>query len=188
MWQRWARGGLLGLTVVLASFLLYLLATRTESVPPPSSASQGPLGRSDAGIDQFKFIQSRAGVVQWEVQAQQAHVFEAEHRARLEQVQVTLYGSKGWELKLEGDEGTIDLVSKDFVLVKREDRIAVQLQSGYTIKTNHLAWTDREREVKTGDPVTISGHGLVVRGRGLVGKLDTEEFRIARDVQVVITP
>lgn len=187
MWQRWARGGLLGLTVVLASFLLYLLATRTESVPSPSSASQGPHGRSDAGIDQFKFIQSRAGAVQWEVQAQRAHVFEAEHRALLEQVQVILYGSNGWELKLEGDEGTIDLARKDFVLIKHDDQITVRLESGYTIKTNHLAWADQEHEVKTGDPVTISGHGLVVTGRGLVGKLDTEEFKIAHDVQVVIT-
>lgn len=188
MWQRWVRGGLLGLTIVLASFLFYLLATRTESVPPPSSASPGPLGRSDAGIDQFKFIQSRAGVVQWEVRAQRAHVFEAEHRALLEQVQVTLYGAKGWELKLEGDEGTIDLTRKDFLLVKHADQITVRLQSGYTIKTNHLAWADQEREVRTGDPVTISGHGLVVQGRGLIGKLDTEEFKIAQDVRVVIAP
>jgi lipopolysaccharide export system protein LptC len=187
MWQRWVRGSLLGLTVVLASFLLYLLATRTESVPPPSSASQGSLSRPDAGIDQFKFIQSRAGVVQWEVQAQRARVFEAEHRALLEQVRVTLYGPQGWELKLEGDEGTIDLARKDFVLVKHEDQIAMRLQSGYTITTNHLAWADQEREVTTADPVTIIGPGLVVRGRGLVGKLEMEEFKIAHDVHVVIT-
>jgi lipopolysaccharide export system protein LptC len=122
------------------------------------------------------------------VQAQRAHVFEAQQRAQLEQVQVTLYGQKGWELKLEGDEGTIDLAKKDFVLVKHADQIAVHLQSGYTITTNHLAWTDQDREVRTGDPVTISGHGLIVKGRGLVGKLDTEEFKVAHDVHVVITP
>ncbi|MBM4122134.1 MAG: LPS export ABC transporter periplasmic protein LptC [Nitrospira sp.] len=187
MWQRWVRGSLLGLTIVLTSFLLYLLATRTESVSPSPSANPSPRGRSDAGIDQFKFIQSHAGAVQWKVQAQRARVFEAEHRAALEQVQVTLYGPQGWELKLEGDEGTIDLARKDFVLVKHEGQIEVRLQSGYTIKTNHLAWGDQEREVTTADPVTIAGHGLIVQGRGLVGKLEMEEFRIAHDVHVVIT-
>jgi lipopolysaccharide export system protein LptC len=186
MWERWARGSLLGLTVILASFLFYLLVTRMDSAPPPSIASPGPLGRSDAGIDQFKFTRSRAGIVQWEVQADRARVFEAENRALLEQVRVTLFGAKGWELKLEGDEGTVDLTTKDFILIKHTGPIAVQLESGYTINTNHLAWKDEDRTIRTDDPITIVGHGLEVKGRGFVGRLDTEEFRILEDVHVAI--
>ncbi|MBI3603781.1 MAG: LPS export ABC transporter periplasmic protein LptC [Nitrospirae bacterium] len=186
MWQRWVRGGLLALVVALASFLVYLLVTRTESVPPPSSASPGPNGRADAGIDQFKFTQSRDGAVQWEVQAQRAHVFEAENRAMLEQVQVTLHGAKGWELKLAGDEGSVDLAKKDFVLVNRVEPITIQLESGYTITTNHLMWADEAHEIMTRDPVTITGNGLVLKGTGLVGKLGIEEFQIEKDVNVEI--
>jgi lipopolysaccharide export system protein LptC len=186
MWQRWARGTLLGLTVILTSFLFYLLVTRMDSVPPPSVADSGSSERSDAGIDQFKFTRSRGGAVQWEVQAARARVFEAENRARLEEVRVTLFGAKGWELKLEGDEGTVDTVSKDFVLVKHAAPIVVQLESGYTIKTNHLAWKDEDRTIRTDDPITIYGNGLEVKGRGFVGKLDTEEFNILGDVHVAI--
>lgn len=186
MWERWVRRSLLGLTVILASFLSYLLVTRMDTAPPPSIASPGPLGRSDAGIDQFRFTRSRAGVVQWEVQAERARVFEAENRALLEQVRVTLFGTKGWELKLEGDEGTVDLATKDFVLVKHADPIVVQLESGYTINTNHLAWKDKDRTITTADSITIYGHGLEVKGRGFVGRLDTEEFRILEDVHVAI--
>lgn len=186
MWERWARGTLLGLTVILASFLLYLLVTRMDSVPPPSIASPGSVERSDAGIDQFRFTRSRAGAVQWEVQAERARVFEAENRARLEQVRVTLFGAKGWELKLEGDEGIIDTLKKDFVLVKHASLIVVQLESGYTINTNHLAWKDEDRTIRTDDPITIYGNGLKVKGRGFVGKLDTEEFSILEDVHVAI--
>ncbi|MBI4402146.1 MAG: LPS export ABC transporter periplasmic protein LptC [Nitrospirae bacterium] len=186
MWQRWARGSLLALSVILASFLFYLLATRVESVPPPSSASSSPLNRADAGVDQFTFTQTKSGAVQWEVQAQRARVFETEHRAALEKVRVTLYGANGWEMKLEGDEGTIDIHKKDFVLAKHVGPIAVQLESGYTIYTNHLAWADARREISTQDPVTLSGHGLEVTGRGLVGKLDVEEFKVLEDVRVEI--
>jgi lipopolysaccharide export system protein LptC len=187
MWERWARGTLLGLTVVLASFLLYLLVTRMDSVPPPTVANTRSSEGSDAGIDQFRFTRSRAGAVQWEVQAARARVFEAENRARLENVKVTLFGAKGWELKLEGDEGTVDTVRKDFVLVKHAAPIVVQLESGYTINTNHLAWRDEDRTIRTDDPITIHGNGLEVKGRGFVGKLDTEEFNILEDVHVAIT-
>jgi lipopolysaccharide export system protein LptC len=187
MWERWVRGGLLGLTVVLACFLVYLLATRVESVPSSTlSPPAGSSSRSDAEIDRFRFTQSRAGAVQWEVKAARARVFDAEHRAVLDRVRVTLYGKQGWELKLEGDEGTIDIARKDFVLVNRVEPITIQFQGGYTMTTNHLAWTDEAREIHTLDPVAISGQGLEVKGRGFVGKLDTEEFRVLENVQVAI--
>ena len=185
MWRFWIRRGLLVISTILAVSLVYLLMTRTESVP--RSVNSGNLGRVDAGIDQFSFKQSKAGAVQWHVEAQRAHMTEAEHRAVLEDVHVTLYGQKGWELKLSGDEGTIDTVRKNFTLVRRNGTIPVQLQNGYTIHTNHLNWEDERHEVSTQDPVTITGQGMEITGRGLVGKLDTEEFRILDDVHVEIT-
>jgi LPS export ABC transporter protein LptC len=186
VWVRWARRSLLALSLVLASFLGYLLVTRSESIPA-SSEGQAALRQEDAGIDQFTFTQSKDGRVQWQVQAQRAKVFEREKRAVLEDVQVTLFGRKGWELKLAGDEGTIDTDKHDFVLARRNGAIAVELESGYTIFTNHLAWVDADRRITTNDSVKITGHGLDITGQGFVGKLDKEEFRILEDVQVEIT-
>jgi lipopolysaccharide export system protein LptC len=175
----------LALSLILASFLSYVLLTRTEPVPA-SSDGQGSLERADAGIDQFTFTQSKDGAVQWQVQAQRARVYETEKRAVLEDVHVTLFGQKGWELKLAGDEGTIDTEKRDFVLAKRDGLIVVQLESGYTIYTNHLSWADQSREISTKDSVEITGHGLDITGQGFVGKLDKEEFKILDDVHVEI--
>ena len=186
MWRRWVRGGLLTLSGILACFLVYLLATRTDSTPPASTASTGSLAHADAGIDQFSFLQSQDGTVRWKVEAQRARVLEAEHQAQLEQVQVTLFGAHGWELKLEGDEGTIDTLKQNFVLTNHKDPIIVELGSGYTIYTNHLAWTNDRREISTSDPVLMAGHGMELRGTGLIGKLDTEEFRVLNDVHLDI--
>jgi LPS export ABC transporter protein LptC len=185
MWRLWVRAALLSLSVILASALIFLLVTRKESAP--RSVSSGSLDRADAGIDQFTFLQSRSGVVQWQVQAQRARMLEAEHQARLEEVEVTLYGASGWEMKLEGDEGLIDTSTKNFTLVRHRGPIVVHLQNGYTIYTNHLAWVDERREIRTEDPVQIAGEGLDVTGRGLIGKLDAEEFRILEDVHVNLT-
>lgn len=184
MWERWIRRSLLAMTGILVSFLLYLLGTKVETGPSPSTSSQAVLGKSDAGIDQFRFTQARAGAVQWEVHAQRARVFETEKRAVLEAVEVTLYGAKGWEMKLTGEEGTVNLATKDFMLANRVEPIVVQLEGGYTVASNHLTWTDERRTITTKDPVTISGHGLKVRGRGFKGFLDVEEFQVLENVRV----
>jgi|SRR5579884_1459554 len=185
MWRSWTRGALLVLTAVLTASLLYLLVTRTESVP--RSEKSATLAHEDAGIQEFTFMHSKGGAVQWHVQAQRAHMVEAEHRAVLEDVEVTLYGAKGWELKLKGDEGTIDTGTKNFTLVRRDGTIPVELQNGYTIYTNHLMWQEERGEVSTNDPVTIVGQGIQVKGRGLIGKLESEEFKILDDVYVELT-
>jgi hypothetical protein len=96
MWRSWVRRGLLVLSAVLAVSLVYLLVTRTESVP--RSVNSGALAHVDAGIDQFSFMQSKGGTVQWHVEAQRARMTEAEHQAILEDVHVTLYGQKGGSL------------------------------------------------------------------------------------------
>ncbi len=184
MWERWIRRSLLAMTGILVSFLLYLLGTKVETGPSSSTSSQSVLGKSEAGIDQFRFTQARAGKVQWEVHAQRARVFETEKRALLEDVEVTLYGAKGWEMKLTGEEGMVDLATKDFVLANQAKPIAVQLEGGYTVVSNHLTWTDAQRTITTKDPVTISGHGMKVSGRGFKGFLDAEEFQVLENVRV----
>lgn len=187
VWHRWVQRGLLSLSVVLVACLVYLLLARTES-PSPAKNFRKTFGRADAGINRFSFVQSKSGAVQWEVQARRAKLFEAESRVVLEEdVQVTLYGRNGWELKLDGDEGTVDTSKKNFLVAKRWSLIAVQLKNGYTIFTNHLVWTDQRQEVRTNDPVTISGNGVKVTGRGLIGKLENEEFQILENVRVDIT-
>ncbi len=186
MWSRYIRGALLVLSGILTIFLVYLLTSQVESEQVPAGPVPSQLERADAGIDHFTFTQSRSGTVQWQVEAQHARLFETENRAALENVRVTLHGPTGRELQLEGDEGTIDTAKKNFVLTKRTGTIVVRLENGYTIHTNHLAWTDARREVTTADAVMITGNGLEVTGRGLIGKLDVEEFQILEDVHVAI--
>ena len=185
MWRSWSRRGLLLLSGILSVFLVYLLVTRSESVT--RSVNSPALSDQDAGIDHFSFIQSKAGAMQWQVESQRAWMIESQHQALLQNVEVTLYGQAGWELKLRGDEGTVDTSTKNFTLVRRDGAIPVELQNGYTIYTNHLVWQDERGEVTTGDPVTLSGNGMEITGRGLIGNLASQEFTILDDVHVEIT-
>jgi len=188
VWQRWVRRGLLALSMVLTCFLAYLLVTNSTAVPPPMTTAPGSMDTADATISQFTFTQTKGDAVQWQVQAQEARLFERDKRAMLRIVAVTLFGQQGKELTVTGDEGTLDTETKNFVLANRLEPLVVHTESGYVIYTNHLAWTDQTREIRTQDPVRIIGHGLEVTGRGLLGHLDTEEFEVLEDVHVDLAP
>lgn len=188
MWELIARRTLLALSVILAVFLGYLLFVNADSVPTSQSAPPGTIEQADARISEFNFTQTKGDVIQWQVQAKYARLFEQEKRAQLSVVDVTLYGVKGKELTVSGDEGTLDTATKNFVLMNREDPLVVETGSGYTIYTNHLVWTEATREIRTEDPVKIIGNGLEVTGRGLLGRLESEEFEVLEDVHVDVSP
>jgi LPS export ABC transporter protein LptC len=188
MWELIARRMLLALSVLLSAFLGYLLFVNADTIPTTQSATPGAIEQADAKISDFMFTQTKGDVVQWEVQAKQARLFEQEKRALLNDVDVTLYGIKGKELTVSGDEGTLDTATKNFALMNRTDPLVVLTGNGYTIYTNHLVWTDATREIRTNDPVTIIGNGLSITGRGLLGRLESEEFEVLEDVHVDVAP
>jgi LPS export ABC transporter protein LptC len=188
MWELVARRVLLAVSVCLTLFLGYLLFNNVDSPPTSQATPQGPIETADAKISEFIFTQSKGDVIQWQVQAKQARLFEKEKRALLNDVDVTLYGQNGKELTVFGEEGTLDTQTKNFSLANLEKPIVVETGSGYTIYTNHLAWTDNAREIRTDDPVRIVGHGLEVTGRGLLGRMESEVFEVLEDVHVVLSP
>lgn len=188
MWQRWAQRLLLTLSVLLGCVLVYLLMTNSTASPPPTATAPGTISQADAIISKFTFSQTKGDKLQWQVDAQQARLFEQDKKAILDNVAVTLFGVQGKELTVHGDEGTLNTETKNFLLANRSEPLVIYTQSGYTIYTNHLAWTDQTREIRTQDPVHIVGNGLDVKGRGLLGHLDTEEFEVLEDVHVEVAP
>jgi lipopolysaccharide export system protein LptC len=188
VWQRWVRGGLLAISALLACFLAYLLVTNSAMAPATTGVAPGSMDGSDATISRFSFTQTKGDTVQWQVQAQEARLFEREKRAILHVVAVTLFGREGKDLTVSGDEGTLNTETKDFVLANRSEPLVIHTEGGYVIYTNHLSWTDETKEIRTQDPVRIVGHGVEVTGRGLLGHLDREEFEVLEDVHVDLAP
>lgn len=188
MWELIARRTLLASSVLLAAFLGYLLIRNADSVPAHQPFSLEPMEQADAKLSEFTFTQSKGDVVQWQVQAKQARVFEQEKRALLHDVALTFYGGEGEAVTVHGEEGTLDTATKNFMLSNREEPIIVTTKSGYRIYTNHLAWADTAKEIRTEDPVRIVGHGLEIRGLGLLGRMESEEFEVLHDVQMDLVP
>jgi lipopolysaccharide export system protein LptC len=184
MWELVARRTLLVLSGLLLAVLGYLLFKNADSASSNQLIVPESIERADAKITDFVFTQSQGNVVEWQVQARQARLFEHDKRAILQDIVLTFYGTGGDEVIVHGEEGTLDTVTKNFTLSNRDTPIIVETKSGYIIYTNHLVWTDQAREIRTEDPVRVVGHGLEIKGRGLRGRVETEEFEVLQDVHV----
>jgi LPS export ABC transporter protein LptC len=184
--ERLVRAGLLGIMlVVVATLILYVLQGPSRRIPAVS-VSVLPQN-ADAGLREFSFVESKEGQVDWTIHAKEAQVFDAESKAILKSVLVTLSDARGLQMTVEGDDGTINTVSKDFVLSKRSGDLALVFEDGYTIYTPRLAWVNNERRFWTDEAVRITGpNHMEVTGQGMDTLLTTREMRIRRDARVEV--
>ena len=184
--ERLVRAGLLGIMlVVVVTLILYVLQGPSRRIPAVS-VSVLPQN-ADAGLREFSFVESKEGQVDWKIHAKEAQVFDADSKAILKDVVVTLSDARGLQMTVEGDDGTINTVSKDFVLSKRSGDLALVFEDGYTIYTPRLAWVNIERRFWTDEPVRITGpNRMEVTGQGMDTLLTTREMRIRRDARVEV--
>ncbi len=179
--MRWTLGGII---LGLALYLGYVVIGHVRSNAPPPPMDLPVLEEADGGMEGFVYHQTKDGMVQWEVAAQRAEVFEERHEATLAEVQLRLFGQDGEEMMVDADEGLINTETNDFDLRNLKDPIVIELANGFTILTPDLHWGDAKQEIRTPSPVTIKGNGLTITGVGLVGYLKTEEFTVLDDVHV----
>ena len=171
----------------MAVFIGHRVFTHMRAQESLSTALPKDTNPADAWIQGFTYRQTQSGVAKWEVVAERAKVFEDQHRAQLEDVTVHLFGKEGKEMTVEAEEGTIDTKTNNFELQNQEDNIVVRLASGHTILSRQLQWVEASNQIKTQTPVTIKGQGVVITGKGLVGNLDEEEFRILQNVRAEVS-
>ena len=173
-----------GIVLSVTGYLGYVLTQHVKSNPSTSVATSPVFENADAGLEGFVYRQTEEGRIQWEVEAQNAQVYESEHHVVLERVQVRLLSENGQTMMLEADQGTLDTANSNFDLRNQEEWIAVELANGYTILTPSIHWEDGEQEIRTNDAVTIHGHGMTITGIGIIAELQMEKFRILDDVRV----
>ena len=186
-WGRWV---LTSMIVMMSVFIIHRVVLhmedRASQASIESSSTEKP---ADAWIKGFTYRQTQAGKTKWKVVAQRAQVFESQHRANLEEVEVQLLEEQTGttEMTVQAEKGTIDTATNNFDLDNEKDMMAVELASGYTIFSTHLTWIEASRKITTQRPVVIRGHGLTITGTGLVGTIDNEEFQVLQDVQVELS-
>ncbi|MGB0910451.1 MAG: LPS export ABC transporter periplasmic protein LptC [Nitrospirales bacterium] len=185
----WVRWTLTGIILLMGIFIVHRVITHMEIRASQASIKSSESHPADAWINGFTYRQTQLGKTKWKVIAERAQVFEDQHLANLEDVHVKLLDEHGdsEEMTVQAERGTIDTETNNFDLDNEKEMMEVHLASGYTIFSNHLRWIEASREITTSTPVVIRGHGLIIRGTGLVGTIDDEEFKVLQDVQVEVS-
>ncbi len=183
------RLALTSIVVLMGIFIVHRVITHMEGRSQQTSIDSSDEKPADAWINGFTYRQTQSGKTKWKVIAERAQVFEDQHIAKLEAVQVLLLGEneEKQEMTVNAEKGKIDTATNNFDLDNEKEMMAVHLASGYTIFSNHLTWVEAARKITTQTPVIIRGHGLTITGDGLVGMIDNEEFKVLRNVQVEVS-
>jgi LPS export ABC transporter protein LptC len=145
-------------------------------------------GRPDVEMTDFRFFSTKAGRVEWEIQAKFGSVFEKRHEAMLRDIQVTFRNPNGMGMTLQGEEGILDTISRDFQITNQNDPIKVTLDQDYQLYTSTLDWVNGAREIRSDAPVRILGPNLQVEGRGFLASLNLQEMQVLDDIVAHFRP
>ena len=170
------------MAVFIAQRVITHMETKSQATASvPLEEQQG----ADAWIQGFSYHQTRSGATKWVVTADQAKVFDDEHRAKLQAVKVQLFdqGFEKEQLVITSEEGVMNTLSNDFDLISHEEKTVMTFETGYQVFSDSLKWKEETQQIHTEDSVVIQGDGLVITGIGLIGDVEKNEFQLLQNVR-----
>jgi LPS export ABC transporter protein LptC len=176
----------LGLVVFIGHRVVTHMQIRSQEI---TSVTLDEQQGADAWIQGFSYRQTQSGATKWVVNAHQAKVFDKEHVAKLQTVQVRLFDEtfQKEQLLITSEEGVMNTSNNDFELVSKNEKTVMTFESGYQVFSDRFSWSEKTRQIHTADPVTIQGDGLVITGTGLAGDVDKKEFRLLKNVRAEVS-
>jgi LPS export ABC transporter protein LptC len=177
---------ILGLAVFIGYRVVSYMQTQSQETTTVTLEEQQG---ADAWIQGFTYRQTRSGATKWVVNAHQAKVFEKEHLAKLQTVQVRLFDDdlQKEQLLITSEEGLINTSNNDFELMSHNEKTVMTFEAGYQVFSDRFTWSEQTQLIYTADPVTIQGDGLVITGTGLEGDVEKNEFRLLKNVRAEVS-
>ncbi|MBI2460349.1 MAG: LPS export ABC transporter periplasmic protein LptC [Candidatus Rokubacteria bacterium] len=173
-------------TIFLIVFLVLLaglggmVAFKDRPRPEPVAA---PPQEADYRIKEIHIDETLEGNLRWQLDADQAEVFEQEKQTLLRQVTVTVFNQdRVWTVK--GDEGVLHNETRDVTLT---GNVVVTSSDGLSLTAPDLRWENEARRLSTDGAVTIRRAGTTITGRGLEVEMAAERALLGAKVRVVIT-
>ena len=175
---------LIGILLVLLVWVLSAGIERHAVLP----SSRGLIGKADIEMDRFSLKQIRNGLVEWNIKADRAELFEERHKVSLSALQATLRTAEGLRVSFSGDRGLFNTGTHDFGIKQNDGDLDVSMNNGYTIQAPSLTWKDQQREIVSEQPIRIIGQGLRIRGDHLIVKPENQQLTVSGDVHVTTEP
>jgi LPS export ABC transporter protein LptC len=178
---RWSTGifaAVLAFVVGVALFMV--LRDRGPRAEQPDLA----VSAADYRIKEVRLREESRSGTRWQLDAEQAEVFESAGRTSLRKVVITVE-DKGRTWTVTGDEGDLVQAEKD---VELRGNVVVVSSDGLRLETSRLRWDGRAERAWTDASVTLHQPGAVVTGRGLDARISDQTLAVTGRVRATLTP
>jgi len=173
----------LSLFIALSIIALAVLVFVYYRAPKAPKASFEQDEQVKVQIEKIRYSGTKAGRVEWELEADSAKRSKDEDLTLLENVRVTFFARDSTSYLLTADEGTFMENSGE---IKVSGNVVVRSSGdGYTIKTSSLTYFVNGRKITTDERVSMTSRGIDLEGTGLVVLVDKNSFRLLRNVRAV---
>jgi LPS export ABC transporter protein LptC len=163
---------------VLVNLWVNLRERRTSEVgEDPAKISTGG---ASSRLERVHFVQEKLGRKAWELEATSVQQYEDRDMIVLKDVKVTFFEKDGRTFVISGNEGKLYQNSKD---VELTGNVVLTSNDGYSLKTRSIRYSQKERTVRTSDPVTIKGEQIQLIGRGMVVDMEAKTFKVLHQVK-----
>lgn len=172
----------LALTGALAAIVLMRYRPPVELADVAKALPTGV----DVALQDINYTHTEGGVARWRLVAKQVEHRATEKLTSVSDLHLTFYDDTGVE------QGTLQArsgrVNADYSVIEVRDEVEVVSSNGYTLRTDHLTYHQKDRSIQTDAPVRLTSAGLELDGVGLVLNIDTHKLLIPARVRAIVKP
>lgn len=143
-------------------------------------AAQSLLTKDEMVIYGVHLVEKKNNNKTLEINAQEAVILSTESRTDLKNFTVLSEGGDTGPVTLVAGNGTLYNVTND---IKAGGGVIVRDDKGRILITGSLDW--QGDEIKTEDDVRLFGDNFIIKGRGMLVKVDEERFTLLNDVVAI---
>ncbi len=172
------------LVLAIAVFLIFISWIFVSSnIPQPASLiAQSLLGEKEMVIHGVRLVEKKNNNKTLEIKAERAVIFSGEDRTDLENFTMHSVGGKSGSITLIAGKGTLNNANNN---MSAEGGVIVRDEKDRTLITDSLDWRRSENEIRTDDIVRLFGRGFIIKGRGMLVKVQDESFELLNEVTAI---
>ena len=156
---------------------------------PPQKAGQqeesiisGTRGTRTAEMLEVDFIQSKAGSKEWQIKAGRMYSLDGEKNVKLENIEALFFGDPGNDAAQTKISSRLARYDADKQHLKLQDQVVISDDRGYEIQTELLHYLGKEKKIKSGSKVQITGSNIAVSGESLMYDIVSGNYHLEGNV------
>jgi LPS export ABC transporter protein LptC len=159
--------------------LIFNFLTVEDVVPTPEIPEKS--NEADIQLQKIHYTSTNdKGVKEWELKALSANYFQDKDLIEFEDVKVIYYSEKGKVFTLRGDNGLLNIKTKDIQL---SGNVIGTSNDGYRFRTESLVYKADKHQAKTDDKVFLEGPYFDLEGWGMIMDVEKEKVSLLNDVR-----